>query len=161
MATRIGFDPSTVSDSTARFILGDEFTYNGRTFRYYKNTSGAATVAGDCMRFTATITTANGGTAPNVNRRLVATGGTEPTISNIQCAGIAMGVVAVSNYGFFLVRGYCATVAATAGMAAAVSITPSTATDALVMATAAATSNSCGVSITAEAAGFCTAWIEV
>ena len=157
---RVGFNPSAISDTTAQYTLGQELEYLGCVYRYFLN-SDQATAAGDCMRFSATTSTANGGTAPTVNRRLIATGGTPASVSNIKAAGIAVGVVGASAYGFFLIRGYCAVVGATAGMAAGVSITPSTATDAIVMATAAATSVPCGVSITATAAGFCTAYIDI
>lgn len=157
---RGGFNPNTISDATAQYSLGEELLYLGCAYRYYLN-SDQATVAGDAMRYTATVSTANGGTAPTVNRRLVATGGTPASVSNLACAGIAVGVVGAGAYGFFLVRGYCAVVGATAGMLAGVVITTSTATDAITMATAAATSKSCGVSITATAGGFCTAYIEI
>lgn len=157
---RVGFDPTIVSDATALYPLGLILEYNGSWYRYLLN-SDQATAAGDAMHPTATVTTANGGTAETVNNRLVATGGTPASVCNTAISGIAVGVVAAGSYGFFLVNGYYAAVKCAAGVTAGDTLTCSTATDRYVMTIAAATSKPCGVARTSAAANLCGAYITI
>ncbi len=156
---RTGFDPTTTSDQTALYTLGLILEWKGNLYRYLLN-SDAATAAGDCMRYTATVSTAQGGTAPTVNNRLVASGGTPTAVTNNCIAGIAVGVVAASYYGFFLVRGYYAAVKCEAISAGDI-LKASAATDARVTVVSAATHAGQGVALTNAAANLCAAEIWI
>lgn len=157
---RTGFDPANTSDTTALYTLGLILEYGGNWYQYLLN-SDQATANGDAMRYTATVSTANGGTAPTVNSRLVASGGTPASVSNNAIAGIAVGVVGASKYGWFMVRGYHSAVKCAAGVAAGDVLTADTVTDLYVKTMAAVTSKPCGVARTAAAANLCTAYINV
>lgn len=148
---RTGFDPTTISDTTAAYVLGGILVYQGMSYRYVLN-SDNATAAGDVLRPTATVSTQNGGTWVTVNNRLVASGGTPAAVSNNSMAGIAVGVIGAAKYGFILVNGYYASVKCEAGVNAGDLIKPSAATDARVNVVSAATMRG-GGQATANVAG--------
>jgi hypothetical protein len=157
---RTGFDPSTYSSATADYTLGVILEYAGNHYRYLLN-SDAATANGDCMHYTATVTTQRGGTAPTVNNRLIASGGTPASVSNNCMAGIAVGVVAASQYGWFLVRGYHAAVKCEAGVNAGDVLKASAATDLRVTVVSAATHAGQGMALTTVAANLIQAEIWI
>lgn len=152
MATPIGFDPSVYNSSsnTEGFTLGQTYDYNGRLFRFVQNSTDAA-LANGAVAVWASLTnyvvtgasraTAIGGVAPNAP------------------AGVAVGAVSISNYGFILVKGLHTAVISTATTALVpqmASATADTCTD-----VAAATDNPFGVSLTATAAGICTVQVDI
>lgn len=99
MATPITFDPATWNSATAApFTVGGVYSYLGRLFRYALNAADAAIADGVvCTRASATAFTITG-----CSRATALTGAT--TIGGI-AAGVGVGAISVSQYGFLLVFG--------------------------------------------------------
>jgi len=99
MATPIGFDPTIyVSTSAAPFTLGAIYSgTDGRLFRFVFNNSGVSITNGTVCCWNASTTYTVIGA-----RRASLLPGSPAAVS---CAGVAVGTIPTTNYGFILVRG--------------------------------------------------------
>lgn len=93
MPTPVGFDPATYNQSSSGgFNLGSVYEYNGRLFQFIQNAADAALADGDVCEVASATT-------------YKVTGATLATSLGDIPAGVAVGAIAVNNYGFILIRG--------------------------------------------------------
>ena len=115
---RIGFDPSVISDASPTFTLGEVLSYQGNLFRYIQVVD-LATVNGSLL----TYSTATSGFVGTTDR----SGGT--ALAELKPIGVAMGVIAVNQYGFVMVCGTHTAVLSDGAVVAGESVMPHATTD--------------------------------
>lgn len=96
MPTIRGFDPGSYTNTVGTdFTLGGVYTYNGREFIFVLNSAGAsdAIADGDVCAWASASTGA------------VTNGGTTSPLTGNPVAGVGVGSIPASKYGFLLFRG--------------------------------------------------------